>query len=547
MADDEGAGGGDAEAHGGADRGILARAGAWLWRFFFDASPPTLLVWWFGGLILLGAVVLSLPWCHALPEAGADANRAGGGVSPFEALFTATSAVCVTGLIVVDTATAFNRLGQTVILVLIQLGGLGVMTFAGLALQLLGERLPFAHQAALEDAFFQRNAAHEFRRAFFYVVKLVFAIEALAVLPLTLGLWSATGGPHELFTALFSAVFHSVSAFCNAGFSIYSDSLIGLRDNGLVLWTLIALIILGGIGHGVLVEVARLLLRRGRGAAAWLGLARPKAATVAKASETDQGKGHPVVADRSAPPTKLGFNSRVALLVTAALLVGGTLGLLAMDGVASAEGAGAVARSAAEAPDVPDAPGGPGGLGRAGFAAGALFQSVTARTAGFNTVDLAALGTGPLLLLIGLMFVGGSPGSCAGGVKTTTLAVWLASIRASLRGRPAPVLLGRSIGNEIVRRMTLLINLGLWWNLGGIVLLTLTEGAPLRDVVFEQVSAFATVGLSTGLTPDLSAAGRIWIIATMFVGRLGPLTIALWAVPPARERIHYPNGRVMIG
>jgi len=180
----------------------------------------------------------------------------------------------------------------------------------------------------------------------------------------------------------------------------------------------------------------------------------------------------------------------------------------------------------------------------------AAFQSVTARTAGFNTIDIGRLPAASLFVLIVLMFIGGSPASCAGGVKTTTTAIWIARIRAALRGERDVHMLGRRVPWEQVGRADLLVALALCWNLAGILLLLTTE-AQLPEshlgLVFEQISAFGTVGLSTGVTPNLSSAGKAWIIATMFVGRLGPLTIAMWMVPTHKIHVRHPRGTVMIG
>jgi trk system potassium uptake protein TrkH len=182
----------------------------------------------------------------------------------------------------------------------------------------------------------------------------------------------------------------------------------------------------------------------------------------------------------------------------------------------------------------------------------ALFQSVTARTAGFNTIDVGALPLASLLLLIPLMFVGGSPASCAGGVKTTSLGIWAARVVTRLRGREDVNILERHIPHEIVRRATLVIAVAVVWITLGVFILVLTESGAnphfaLEDLIFEQVSAFATVGLSTGITSELTPLGKIWIILSMFVGRLGPLTVALVVMQPHREQVHYPTERVMVG
>lgn len=448
------------------------------WKQFFLESPQALMVTGFAGLIFMGAGLLLLPWAH-VP----------GRVSPLNALFTSASAVCVTGLTVVETGSDYTLFGQIVILLLIQAGGLGVMTFAAIAALALSGRLSFRSQAVLADLFFQRDLAFEIKKLFKKIIIATFAIEGSGALIIFAGL----AGRHAPAQAFFFSVFHSVSAFCNAGFSLYSDNLIGLRGNLPVIWTIMVLIVLGGIGYSILVEF-------------WNRLTRSHEK------------------DKNIAP-KWSFHFRTAMLVTGALLLLGFVALL-IAGMTPEE------KHPGE------------------YIMGALFQSVTSRTAGFNSVDIGKLPLGSLLFLTLLMFIGGSPGSCAGGVKTTSLAIWLARLRCRLSGRSDTVLLKRTVPVDIVRRVSILIGLALLWNGVGVLLLALSEHAPgvaLEHLVFEQISAFGTVGLSTGLTPKLSAAGRAWIILTMYVGRLGPLTLAMWMIPLRKEKITYPEGRIMIG
>ncbi len=447
----------------------------------YGKLPQTLLIGGFGVVILGGTLLLLLPWSQTKGEVGL-----------VDALFTATSAVCVTGLIVVDTATAFTPFGQLVILLLIQLGGLGIMTFAALGFLLLGRRLSLASQAALQDTFFQRDVGIEFRKTFRQILALTAGLELAGMLLLFLALVGRRVPPPE---ALYSAFFHSISAFCNAGFSIYTDNLVGLRDSPVAMGTIMSLIVLGGLGHLVLVEIWR------------------------------QGK-NCLHRTSSAGPHPFSLHSRVVLRTTLALILGGWLGLLVL-GLTPAEST----------------------WGRR--LAAALFQSVTARTAGFNTVDVGLLPLASLLLLTLLMFIGGSPGSCAGGVKTTALAISLAELKAKMKGMEQVVMLERRVPQTILDRTMVLIRLAILWNLAGVLLLLLTEtpqpGVGLHDVLFEQISAFGTVGLSTGLTGKLSVMGRLWITATMFVGRLGPLTIAMGVLPGKPMHVKYPESRIMIG
>jgi trk system potassium uptake protein TrkH len=441
--------------------------------------PEGLLSVTFALLILVGSLLLALPIAHAA-----------GKVSLLDALFTGTSAVCVTGLIVVDTGQDFTRFGQIVIIVLIQLGGLGIMTFAALATHMLRRRISFRSQAALGHVFYQHVAAGELKGDLKRIVALTFAFELIGASLLYVDLRATpTGDP-----GLFSAVFHSISAFCNAGFSLNSDSLTPYRAQVLTMSTMMALIILGGLGHTVVLEAVS---RAGR------GLLR-----------------------RSKRPIRWSLNSRVVVVTSGVLIAFGAVALLTL-GTGNREQNWAAALLHA------------------------AFQSVTARTAGFNTIEIGGLPTASLLVLVGLMFVGGSPGSCAGGIKTTSIAVGFSYLRSRLSSVGDVALLGRRLPQDLITRAAMICGLALLWNAAGCVILSVTEsagrGVAFESLLFEQVSAFATVGLSTGVTAGLSAAGKLWIIATMFVGRLGPLTMALTVMPTTTAAIRYPEERLMIG
>jgi trk system potassium uptake protein TrkH len=443
--------------------------------------PQALLIGGFAGVILAGALLLLLPWSQTEGEVGF-----------VDALFTSTSAVCVTGLVVVNTGTAYTLFGQTVIVALIQIGGLGIMTFAALAYLMLGRRLSLASQAALHDAFFQRDLGIEFKKKFFQILLITAAIELAGIFLIFLALlWRRVPVPE----ALFSGFFHSISAFCNAGFSIYKDNLISVRDNPVIMTTIMSLIVLGGLGHMVLSELMH------------------------------RGSSH-LSGSAPAGPNSLSTHSRIVLRTTLALITIGWLGILFL-GQTPAETTWGMKTSCA------------------------LFQSITARTAGFNTVDIGIMPLATLLLITLLMFIGGSPGSCAGGVKTTALAISLAEFKAKLKGEDQVVLLDRRVPKPILDRTMVLIRLSILWNLVGILLLLYTEtgrpGVGFHDVLFEQISAFGTVGLSTGLTDKLTVFGRLWITATMFVGRLGPLTIAMGVLPGTPTHVKYPEGRILIG
>ncbi len=448
------------------------------------SRPEVLLVGTFLGLIAVGAVLLSLP--QATP---AGEER----LAPLDAVFMATSAVCVTGLSTISGGSAsLSRFGQTVVIVLVQIGGLGVMTFGVLGMQLLRRRLSFSSQAAVETALFQARVKGGFRGTFWRIVLVVFACELLG----TLMLWfDIAQYDADLGRSLFDAAFMAISAFCNAGFSVYADSVMRFNDDPLFLITVMSLIFVGGVGHVVLIEL----------------LGRVKS----------------FVLRRPPPKLRLTLHSRVVLRSSLLLIGGGAAALLLIDV-------------------------GWGGATWWQIAPHALFQSVTARTAGFNTVDIGALPIPAMLVLIALMFVGGAPASCAGGIKTTSLAVWVGRVRGGLTGRSETRVLDRVVPPEVTRRAAQVIAIAALWNFVGVMVLATSETMAnpelgLQDVVFEQVSAFATVGLSTGLTTELSMVGKVWITLSMFVGRLGPLTIAVAVLRTPHTYVTYPNEGVMIG
>lgn len=446
--------------------------------------PEGVLASIFGALILLGSLLLSLPIAHTHPIEGAWYAQI------IDSLFTATSAVCVTGLIVLDTGKDYTLFGQLVILTLIQLGGLGIMALGAFAMQLVGLRISFRSQAALSDMFYQKNAAANFRRNLHWIIILTLFIEAVGA-----GLlFAATPDDMDTASAAYISIFHSISAFCNAGFSTYTNSLEVFNDTPAFIAIAAGLIVIGGLGYTVLIE----LLQRLR--------------------EFITGRQTTVV---------WSLNTRVVLMTSVILVVGGAIMLDALGFRHQSEGPWA----------------------RTGHA---LFQSITARTAGFNTVDIGVLPACSLLWLMMLMFVGGSPGSCAGGIKTTSLAIWVARLWARLRNRDDVTIGGRRVPIDLVRRTGMLVGIAAVFNLLGITILSITELGPdskfvFEEVLFEQISAFATVGLSTGITAQLSCIGKLWIIVSMFVGRLGPLTIALIVIERRQALIRMPQERLMIG
>lgn len=443
------------------------------------AKPERLLVTTFGALILAGAALLHLP-------AAATSER----INWVDALFTSTSAVCVTGLTTVDTERAFSHFGHWTILLLIQMGGLGIMTFTALLAHVFRVRTPFSAQQAFEGSFFETEDRQELRRSVISILLLTFMIEAVGAACL-LAAMRLDGGMRG---GVFEASFHAVSAFCNAGFSVYSENAVAMRASPLAMGTIAALIVLGGLGYTVLLEGLNRIGRRLR---------------------------------RKPPsPLKWSLQTRVVLRASGMLIVAGAA-LLALCGLTPIE------------------------LTWFEYGMHAVFQSVSARTAGFNTIDIGALPMASLLVLIALMFIGGSPGSCAGGIKTTSAAVWVARMRARLRSRDDVIIADRRVPRDIVRRSALLLSVALAFNAAGVFVLSITEAGSsierLEHLMFEQISAFGTVGLSANVTPELSTAGKLWIALTMFVGRVGPLTLAVSVLHSVRPRYQLPEERIMIG
>ena len=422
-------------------------------------TPPRLLAGSFLALILGGTVALrTLPGLYT-----------GQPLGWVDALFTATSAVCVTGLIVVDTGTYFTGAGQALLLVLIQLGGLGLLTFTTLVILGLGRRLSLHHEGVVAGGT-RLVPAVDFRRLQRHIVVFTLGIEAIAAVVLFLA-WLPRFGAGE---ALWHAVFHAVSAFCNAGFSTFSDSLVGFSHAPVTLVTVMGLVVVGGLGFLALEETA-----------AWW---------------------------RSGRTLRLSVHTRLVLAVTLTLLVTGWFLYGAFEWHITLEGMPAWAK-----------------------ATNALFMSVTARTAGFNTVDYAQTAEATSFLTIILMSIGGAPGSTAGGLKVTTVAVIGLLALSRLRGRAVVSLWHRTIPEETIQRAVGLFVFAFGLTTLAIFVYTVTEigfrshtatlGSFL-SYMFETTSAFNTVGLSMGVTDELSPAGRLLTTGLMYVGRVGPLSFA---------------------
>ncbi len=441
-----------------------------------NISPSRVLVFGFIGTILMGTVFLILPYATT------------GGISFLDALFTSASAVCVTGLIVKDTAADFTGFGQTVIAVLIQIGGLGYMSLGTFMALLAGKRIGMTERLMMRESL-NLSSLEGIARTTKTMFCFVAVAEGLGALVLTVRFLADA----PLSQALGLGIFHAVSAFNNAGFSLFSDSLIGYRSDPVILGAVMSLVVLGGIGFVVVVDLKERF--RGR-------------------------------------TSRLLLHSRIVLWSTAVLLVAGTLLIFFTERAYLFAGEH---------------------LGRAEVLLNSLFASVTARTAGFNTLDYARLQPGTLFLTLILMVIGASPGSTGGGIKTTTVSVVLLSLWTTLRGRRDAVVFGRRIPDGLIARSLVLLSLAVIYIAVVTLLIVDMEHTRFLPTLFEVVSAFGTVGLSVGdggphsFCADFGAPGKIVIMITMLVGRLGPLTLFTALLEYRDSRVRYPEGKVMIG
>jgi len=429
-------------------------------------------------MILTGAVLLHLP-----------ISSASGARMPFvDALFTSTSAVCVTGLIINDTPKAFSGFGQVVLMLLIQAGGLGYMTLSTAIAVFLGKRLTLQERLTLKEALNIETMEGLVRFAV-TVLKVTAVFELTGAAILTLRWWTEFPLPKAAYLGLF----HAVSAFNNAGFSLFSNNLVDYRGDVVVNLTITGLIICGGIGFLVLSELGR--IRR------W---------------------------------ARLSVHTRLVLVVTSILIVAGTaiIFLLERSNPASLKGLG---------------------FGEALLAS--YFQAVTPRTAGFNTLDLSALAPATLYFIVILMYIGASPGGTGGGVKTSTFGITVMALWALMRGDAEPVLFGRRLSAQLVVRSFFICMMALLALNLVMASLLVVEGHALLPTLFETTSAFGTVGLSMSppgsvlsLSSIFSPAGKLLVSAMMFMGRVGPLTLAVALAGLASPaRVRYPEGKVLIG
>jgi trk system potassium uptake protein TrkH len=435
-------------------------------------QPERLFVGTFAGLSLVGTVLLALPY----------SSTAGHGIGLMDAAFTSTSAVCVTGLVVRDTPVDFSTFGQVVILLLIQVGGLGIMTFSTVLLWALGRRMSLRHEGVVASLLSSQDHGRLFGTAL-QILQLTLVAEAFGALLLG-SAFMARGD--DLATASWRAVFTSISAFCNAGFALQSDSLVSFQQSPFVLHVVALLIIAGGLSPLAILAVPSLL----RGS-----------------------------------PTPGAAQAKLGLVATAVLLVVGFCWMLAFEwnGVL-------------------------GGLPLAARLHNAWFQSVTLRTAGFNSVDLTAARPATWTLMMVWMFIGGNPGGTAGGVKTTTASVLVLSVVEAIRGQWVLEAFGRRIPERSRAKAAVVVTVATATVIAALVSIQLTQAISTREGAFEVVSALGTVGLSIGGTARLDGIGKAIIITCMFAGRVGGLTLLMFL---GRRRqlpaLGYPAEEIDVG
>ncbi|MCP4914254.1 MAG: Trk family potassium uptake protein [Oligoflexia bacterium] len=439
-------------------------------------SPAQMVIVSFSGVILLGTFLLMLP-----VSAKGDTS-----LGFIDALFMATSATCVTGLATKSLATEFSLFGQIVILILIQIGGLSIMTLYSSMAILLGKNMGMKDRVIMQDLL-DVNSLEDLFNMIVDIVKYTFFIELWGGIVLTIAF---TFEGFEFGSALYYGFFHSISAFCNAGFSLFDTSLETYGTNPLINITIMVLITLGGLGFIVLKDVKEV-----------------------------------VTAGKSLK--RLGAHTKIVIVTSGLLTFIGAVFIFFGEFLNALD-----SYTLWEKLQI------------------SLFQSVTLRTAGFNSIPLTSMHTYTLYMMTLFMFIGGSPGSTAGGVKTTTLAILIQSIKATLKGDKGVTAFNRTISGPIVVRATALMFISiLITSFFILVLMRLEPNQNFLAIFFEVISASGTVGLSLGITPFLTTMGKVAVSALMFSGRIGPLTLIL-AIGQRQKSIgkfDYPDGRIMIG
>lgn len=437
-------------------------------------SPPQLIIFVFFCLIWIGALLLMLP----------KASTTGESIGLLDALFTATSAICVNGLVVLDTGSVFTTFGQVVIMTMIQIGGLGFMTLGVMVAIVLGKKIGLKQRLIIQQAT-NSSSAQGLVKLSIYMVLIAFAFEAIAAIILTLR-WQGNMGWGE---AAYNGLFHSVSAFNNAGFALWSDSMSSYVGDPIVNITVVLLFIIGGLGYIVVVDVFRKRSWR-----------------------------------------RLSLHSKVVLLGSGILFAAGFLLLYLLESWNPATF---------------------GSLQGGERLWAAFFQGATPRSSGFNTIDIGSMLTTSQFLIIILMFIGAASGGTGGGIKINTVIVLVLATVNTFRGRGQIHAFERRIASDSVMRALAVVMSSIGVVLIVSLLLTISEGMleeHFLEVLFEATSAFSTTGLSMGLTSELSPIGKMIVSVTMFAGRLGPLTLAFALAQKKRSsKIGYPEDHILIG
>ena len=435
--------------------------------------PSRILLIFFLGAIFIGSLLLMMP----------GATNDGNEISYLTSVFTITSAISVTGLSLVDVSRVFTPFGKAIILIFIQLGGLGIMTFSSLIFLLIGKRITYHERKILKEDLNAENTG-EVTDLIRRIVRIVLLIEFSGAVLLTLGFMRTM----PLKKAMIYGVFHSVSAFCNAGFSLFSDGLMGYSENIIVNMTVAGLIILGGIGFAVINSTLMYM-------------------TTSK--------------------KRFNLTSKMAIFISIVLTIVGTGLFLVLE-----------YRNPATI----------GNMNIFHKVIASFFQSVSTRTAGFNTVGMGNLNPGTIFLFCILMFIGASPGSTGGGIKTTTFGVIAFYVVGIVKGREDIEVANRRISWEILNRALAILVISVSYVSIIILIMLVFDDLGFAETIFEVVSAFGTVGLSMDTTPNMNILSRILIIITMLIGRLGPLTFALALGEQKQKNARrYPKGNILIG
>lgn len=444
-----------------------------IYEYLKKLSPSRQLIVGFLLAILIGTFILMMPF----------SLKDGQNISFLSSLFTVVSAICVTGLSVVDVSEVFSNVGITVILFFIQLGGLGVMTFSSLIFLVIGKKMTFYEKEVLKE---ERNADNSVEIADFIkkLILIVFIIESVGAVILTIQFMKMM----SISKAVYFGIFHSISAFCNAGFTLFSNNLENFKSNVVINVTIGYLIILGGIGFAVITSFINAVRKN---------------------------------IDR------FNLTSKMAILMSLILTILGAVLFMGLE-YSNSESLG--------------------GLNIFQKILVSFFQSITLRTAGFNTISLGSLRNSTILVCCILMFIGASPGSTGGGIKTTTFGVIMFYVIGTIKRKEHVEVFKRRIDWEILNRAIVIFVLAIGYVLIIATCLLIVEDFPPEKVIFEVISAFGTVGLTLGITPDLTSFSKILIIITMFVGRLGPLTFALAFGENKKKTISkYPKENILVG